>query len=112
MPLINLNMKIVIKKSNLPEAPENILRKAGYHIIQDKNTGKESFSRRLGSGHYPRFHAYLKEEEGRVIFDLHLDQKQASYKGAHMHNAEYEGELVEEEIKRLKIYISNLYRHA
>ena len=103
-------MKIIIKKENLPDNPENILRKAGYHFLIDKNTQQESFSRRLGSGHYPRFHVYLKEKDGKSIIDLHLDQKQASYKGAqHMHNAEHDGEVIEGEVIRLKKIISDLY---
>lgn len=102
-------MKIIIKKENLPESPENILKKAGYHFLIDRNTQKESFSRRLGGGHYPRFHVYLDEKDGKTIIDLHLDQKQASYAGSHMHNAEYDGDLVEREISRLKKFISDLY---
>lgn len=104
-------MKIIIKKENLPDNPENILKRAGYHYFIDPNTGHDSFSRRLGGGHYPRFHIYLKEQDGKSIIDLHLDQKQASYAGAHMHNAEYDGELVEGEIMRLKKIISDLYRN-
>lgn len=105
-------MKIIVKKENLPESPENVLRKSGYHFLIDPRTRQESFSRRLGGGHYPRFHVYLKEEDGKVVIDLHLDQKQASYAGSHMHNAEYEGELVEREILRLKKVISDLYRQS
>ncbi len=110
MGIIKENMKIIIKKENLPDNPENILRRAGYHHFIDPNTKESSFSRRLGSGHYPRFHIYLKEQDGKTIIDLHLDQKQASYKGSHMHNAEYEGEVVEREIMRLKKLISDLFQ--
>ena len=103
-------MKIVIKKSNLPIAAEQIARKASYAFVVDRQRGKESFVRRLGSGHYPRLHLYIKEEGDKVVFDLHLDQKQASYAGARMHNAEHEGEVVEQEIMRLKQIISEIYR--
>jgi len=41
------------------------------------------------------------------MFNLHLDQKQPSYAGAHAHNAEYEGEIVEREIERLKQLTKN-----
>ena len=50
---------------------------------------------------------YIKEQNGRVVFSLHLDQKAPSYAGAHVHNAEYEGEVVEAEIKRLKNFIND-----
>ncbi len=95
-------MKLIINKNQLDTAPEQWLRKAGYAYIRDRKSGQDSFSRRLGGGFYPRFHMYFNESGGRIIFNLHLDQKQASYLGAHKHNAEYEGELVEAEIARLK----------
>lgn len=103
-------MKIIIKKSNLPIPAEQIARKASYGFIVDRQRGKASFVRRLGGGHYPRLHLYIKEEGDKVIFDLHLDQKQASYTGSRMHNAEHEGPVVEEEIMRLKQIISQIYR--
>jgi len=105
-------MKIVIKKENLPMSAEQIARRASYGFIYDKQRGKGSFVRHPNRGRYPRFHMYLKEEGGKIIFDLHLDQKQVSYKGAHMHNAEYEGEAVEQEILRIKKIISDLYQKS
>ncbi|MFH1427077.1 MAG: hypothetical protein ABIG60_00925, partial [Patescibacteria group bacterium] len=75
---------------------------AGYAYIQDRQTGKDSFVRRLGSNFYPRFHMYLEEEADKIIFNLHLDQKKPSYAGTHAHNAEYDGEVVEREIARLQ----------
>ncbi|MDD5072013.1 MAG: hypothetical protein PHQ42_04755 [Patescibacteria group bacterium] len=95
-------MKLIINKSELDTAPEQWLRRVGYAYIRDRRSGQESFVRRLGSNFYPRFHMYFIEENGKVIFNLHLDQKQASYAGAHKHNAEYGGEQVESEIARLK----------
>ena len=44
---------------------------------------------------------YFEDRPDRIVFDLHLDQKQASYAGNNMHNAEYDGPVVEEEIKDL-----------
>ncbi len=95
-------MKIVVDKRKINFTPENLMRKAGYRFIIDKKLGKESFVRKFGAYHYPRFHMYLKYTEDDVVFDLHLDQKETSYKGSHMHNAEYEGAVVENEIKRLR----------
>jgi hypothetical protein len=44
--------------------------------------------------------------DDRIVFNLHLDQKQVSYKGAaHMHNAEYDSEAVADEIERLKGFL-------
>ncbi len=95
-------MKIIVNRDNLRENPAQFLRRAGYGFIVDRRRGTESFARRIGRGHYPRFHVYIKEAGDRIIFDMHLDQKQASYEGAHAHNAEYDGAPVEGEIDRLK----------
>lgn len=83
------------------------LREAGYVFLEDRKTGDESFVRSLNRGYYPRFHLYLEQQGKKIIFNLHLDQKQASYAGAHAHNAEYDGETVKEEIRR----ISSLVTH-
>ena len=98
-------MKLIINTNQLDTAPGQFLRRAGYGYIRDRHSGKDSFVRRLGSGHYPRLHMYIKESDDKIIFNLHLDQKQASYARAHAHSAEYDGEIVEGEIERLKCFI-------
>ena len=95
-------MKLRLDNNQLDEAPEQLLRQAGYAYLIDRNTGQESFVRSLGRGYYPRFHTYLVEQGGQVILNLHLDQKQASYAGAHAHNAEYDGETVAAEMARIR----------
>ena len=95
-------MKIIIDRKNLKENPAQFMRRAGYGFIQDRRRGTESFARRITREHYPRFHVYIKDERDKVIFDMHLDQKRATYAGAHAHNAEYDGPVVEREINRLK----------
>lgn len=103
-------MKITVDKNKFNINAEQFLRRNGYAFIVDRRRGKESFVRRMGSGYYPRFHVYVKREDNKIIFDLHLDQKQTSYAGSHMHNAEYDGETVEAEINRLKNIIANEFR--
>ena len=95
-------MKLTILKSQLNITGEQFLRKAGYAYIHSRHTGKDSYVRRLGGYFYPRLHMYVEEQNDRVVLNLHLDQKQTSYKGSHAHNAEYEGPIVEGEIKRLE----------
>jgi len=95
-------MKLTINKNQINGQPEQWLRQAGYGFIRDRKTGHDSFVRRLGSGFYPRLHMYFVEQDGKIILNLHLDQKQASYKGARMHNAEHDSEVVVNEIDRLK----------
>jgi hypothetical protein len=100
-------MKYIVNKDELNESPELFLRSAGYSYVRDKHSGQDSFVRRLTRAHYPRLHMYIKEQNERVVFSLHLDQKRPSYSGAHAHNAEYEGEVVEDEIKRLKSLVTH-----
>jgi hypothetical protein len=85
--------------------PEQIMRRAGYGLIYDRRTGRESYVRHLGRMLYPRFHMYVEEYGDNYSFNLHLDQKQPSYSGARAHSGEYDGELVEEEMERVKTFL-------
>ena len=77
--------------------PIEVIRRAGYGQVMDRRATEQSWSRRLGSGIYPRFHAYIN---GSVI-NMHLDQKQASYEGSSAHSGEYDGPTVEAEAQRI-----------
>ncbi|MDD4900832.1 MAG: hypothetical protein PHS62_01810 [Patescibacteria group bacterium] len=103
-------MKLILDENQLDQAPENLLRQAGYKYFVDPRSGQESFTRPFNRGFYPRFHVYVARENGQIVINLHLDQKQASYSGAHAHNAEYDGELVEQEIARIKSYVPTSFR--
>jgi hypothetical protein len=98
-------MKLSINKKRLNLNPGVFLRKAGYGFIHDTVTGHDSYDRRFGRDFYPRFHMYLEDLPDRIIFNLHLDHKKASYDGSPRHNAEYEGEAVENEMERLKGFL-------
>ena len=103
-------MKITIQKSQLNMTGEQFLRKAGYAYIHSRHTGQDSYVRRIGSRFYPRLHMYLEEgQSDKIIFNLHLDQKETSYKGSHAHNAEYDGPVVEGEVSRLKSIINDQF---
>lgn len=95
-------MKFGVKRDKISLNPEQVLRLAGYKYIVDHKTGKESFVHQPGRNRYPRFHVYLEQQADAVFFDMHLDQKEAMYPGQHAHNAEYDGEVVEREVARLK----------
>jgi hypothetical protein len=99
-------MKLRINKKQLGEAPEMWLRRAGYAFIPEREDGQASFARRLTRDFYPRFHVYFIEapENGEtyLTFNLHLDQKRPGYEGFSRHNAEYDGDVVENEMERLK----------
>lgn len=92
-------MKFVIE--NPKESALNLIRRLGYRPLGTK--GDEiSCVRRLAMGDYPRFHLFVKEEPGKVIFSLHLDQKKPSYAGSTAHSGEYEGEIIQKEAERIK----------
>lgn len=94
-------MKFSVKSSQIPNY-QVFARRAGYALISDRFSAQESFVRRLGSGYYPRLHLYIEQKGEDLVFSLHLDQKKASYEGFSRHSAEYDNDIVEEEIKRLK----------
>lgn len=100
-------MKFKVNK-NLISNVKNEIRRSGYALIYDRRRGVESFVRRLGDGYYPRFHLYIDDVGQDFVFNLHLDQKKASYVGYKMHNAEYDDDLVEQEVDRLKSHFSVL----
>jgi hypothetical protein len=87
-------------------SPALFLRQAGYSIARSQQASEESFIRRLGGSEYPHFHVYYQETNDEIIFNLHLDQKRPSYPGAPAHSGEYDGDLVAEEIARLRSLIS------
>lgn len=98
-------MKIKVQKIQLASlSPSQWLRRAGYALIYDRRSDQESFSRRFSRDFYPRFHLYVQEppQSDYIFFNLHLDHKRASYEGQSRHSADYDGELVEAEARRLE----------
>lgn len=77
----------------------NLLREAGYHPNKDQRSNEASFSKSLSGEKYPRFHIYHNEKTNTL--NLHLDQKAPRYKFSSDHGAEYKGDLVEKEAKRI-----------
>jgi hypothetical protein len=99
-------MKLLINETQLNTPPEIFLRQAGYAYIANRHGGDDSFVRSLSGNFYPRFHVYIKRELDKIILNIHLDQKKPSYGGVNMHNGEYDGEVVEAEVARLKGMLS------
>jgi hypothetical protein len=95
-------MKFTVKRDSMASNPLNFLRRAGYGYIENRRTGQGSFVRRITGNDFPRIHMYVDETPETVTFNLHLDQKQASYKGTHAHAGEYDGSIIEQEMGRLK----------
>ena len=96
-------MKITLKEINIRS--EIFMRDCGYRLIENPHQGGEvSFARSLNWGHfYPRFHVYLNSLPQGLEINLHLDMKKPSYEGTTAHSGEYDGKLVEDEMRRIKI---------
>ena len=97
-------MKRAFPKDAVPN-PLVVLRKAGYSHFVDPNTKEESYILRLSADYYPRMHLYVEDEGTNWSFNLHIDQKKASYKGTSKHAGEYEGPTVEREMERLSKWV-------
>lgn len=95
-------MILKIAENKLNVQAEQFLLRNGYSYIYDKNRKVESYARHLTRNSYPRLHMYIQKKNDFIFFNLHLDQKKASYQGAHMHNAEYDGEIITNELLLLK----------
>ena len=95
-------MQFSIKKLNI--SPENFLRQSGYVEISNPHKNNEtSYARSLDPGRfYPRFHVYMEKQDSRTMINLHLDAKKPSYEGTSAHSGEYDGKIVEQEMKRLE----------
>lgn len=87
--------------------PLDVLRKAGYSYFKDPQSGQESFVIRLSADFYPRFHLYVKHNANAVTFDLHLDQKKASYGDNNLHSGEYDGPVVDKELRRIDSWVQS-----
>lgn len=94
-------MKFIIEN---PQVNISVLfRRAGYHFV--KREGEEmSFARNLTGQKFPRFHVFSKMEENKLIVNIHIDHKAASYEGSSAHSGEYgkDSELLKGEAERLK----------
>jgi len=93
-------MEFVIIKNQIKENIGIAMRSVGYHKIAG-GASELNFVKPLSRAGYPRFHIYLKDTKQGYIFSLHLDQKKPIYKGAPAHQGEYDGQIVQEEAKRI-----------
>ena len=101
-------MEFKIEKPN--ETVISISRKIGYKPMGVSADNEYNLVKTLSGGNYPRFHIYVKKdiETGVFYFNLHLDQKQPSYRGSSAHSGEYDGDLVEREAERIKKIIERI----
>jgi len=90
-----------------PLASKNLtqlMRSCGYAPQGQNSKNEYRFVRPIQGRAYPRYHVYcvLAEDKSQVICNLHIDQKQPSYKGNAAHSGEYSGLLVEQEAQRIQ----------
>lgn len=86
-------------KANFKENLDQILRDCGYRLHPKY---ENSYIKRLSSTNfYPRWHLYIENKNNIYYFNLHLDQKKASYEGQKAHSGDYEDNIVKEEAKRI-----------
>ena len=94
---------MTIRIPNFKQSPVDFMRSCGYAF--DREVGTEASCMRRVTGHdYPRYHAYVKKEGVALVINLHIDQKKPSYEGSRAHSGEYDGELVEREMERIRSF--------
>ena len=93
----------------LVENARNLMRRLGYGE-QRTRVGQISFVRRISGERFPRYHAYVEDQNGGIQVNLHVDQKEASYEGTSAHAGEYVGSLVEREMVRVEAFVAGLSR--
>ncbi|OHA63149.1 MAG: hypothetical protein A3E07_03595 [Candidatus Wildermuthbacteria bacterium RIFCSPHIGHO2_12_FULL_45_9] len=83
----------------------NFMRSCGYAPEgTDPKTGELKFYRSIRGRDYPKFHIYCKESahQSSASLNLHLDQKQPTYRGSSAHSGEYDGDIIEQEAGRIQ----------
>lgn len=92
------------------ETVVSLSRQIGYRPMGVSENDEYSLVRPILGVNYPRFHIYVRKDNknGVFRFNLHLDQKQPSYRGSSAHSGEYDGDLVEREAERVKRIIENI----
>ena len=92
-----MTFKIYNKSYNL----RDLMRQVGYRPLGYTPQGELNCVRPLG-GAYPRFHIYIKEDKDVITFNIHLDQKKPIYEGVTAHSGDYDGDVVKDEVQRIK----------
>ncbi|MBL7156036.1 MAG: hypothetical protein ISS87_00330 [Candidatus Pacebacteria bacterium] len=100
-------MKFIIK--NPKQNFVMLARRIGYMPMPST---EQEFNcvRPVAGNRYPRFHLFITENKqaNELIFNLHLDQKKQSYQGSSAHSGEYNGQVIEIEMQRIKEVIKKL----
>lgn len=99
-------MRFILNSNS--ENAVTIMRRLGY-IFQYQEQSEMSFVRPLAQSGFPRFHCYVKTENGKYTFSIHLDQKRETYGKTTRHHGEYENEgALKEELERIQESLGTL----
>jgi len=90
-------------------SPQILIRRCGYARIKSRYSPEISYIRRLTSQPFPRFHIHIQEFPEYFEVNLHLDQKMVRGKGIKAHALEEEGEVLENEARRITAVIKKIY---
>lgn len=86
-----------------------LMRKLGYSPHENFE-GKVGFVRRTSGMPFPRFHIYPEQRSPQGVFlNMHFDAKRESYEGSRTHSLEKEGEVLEEEARRIYTMLRQNY---
>lgn len=92
---------MIIKILKNGQTLKNIMRSLGYY--ENVNRKNElNYIRSLNRSGYPRFHVYPREAGDYFELNLHMDAKKPSYSGTSAHGGEYDGDIVEREVDRIR----------
>jgi len=92
---------MIIKFKNISKNPAIILRSAGYIFQQYTADKKMSFIRPLSRNGFPRFHIYAQTKNRSILINIHLDQRKNTYGKSIRHHGKYDGEILQNEAKRI-----------
>ena len=96
-------MKTIIP--HFTKNPTEFLRSCGYAF--EKEDGDElAFVKRISGHDYPKYHIYSRlavTPNGKELtVNIHIDQKKPSYGGSKAHSGDYDGPLIEAELRRIR----------
>lgn len=97
-------MKFSVQTSEIKENPVTMMRRLGYHPHQGSSM---SFARRLTHDEFPRLHVYMNDQGSSLEVSIHLDQKGACHDGQTAHSGEYDGQILEDEKRRIIEQLKN-----
>ena len=85
-----------------------LMNRPGYQQKYSRRSGEISYIRRIGRSLYPRYHVYIQVQDKGIVFNAHLDEKQASYHGYTAHSGQYDTEKIHTEVERIKSFLEQL----